>query len=95
MINFTWTVSSLQIYLMTYTQEVSTVVGMADKTVKECQGALIIILKFKWDGIHARVRGNITAMIWKDKQDVHVLLCTDHQEKVTFVTWENSKIMSC
>jgi hypothetical protein len=26
---------------------------------------------------------------------VHVLLCTDHQEKVTFVTWENSKIMSC
>jgi hypothetical protein len=26
--------------------------------------------------IHSRVRGNLTAVIWKDKQDVHILMNT-------------------
>jgi hypothetical protein len=32
-------------------------------------------LKLKWCDIHARVRGVLTAMIWKDKQDVHTDKC--------------------
>jgi hypothetical protein len=31
------------------------------------------ILKLKWSNMHARVRGNLTEMIWKDKQDVYTL----------------------
>jgi len=30
-------------------------------------------LKLEQDGICARVRGNLTAMVWKDKWDVHIL----------------------
>jgi hypothetical protein len=42
--NFTHTISStLQIYLMTYTQKASTVMGARDKIVKECQRAFILM----------------------------------------------------
>jgi hypothetical protein len=41
--NTSWTISSpLRTYLTTCTQEVSTVVGVSDKIVKECHGALKI-----------------------------------------------------
>jgi hypothetical protein len=30
-------------------------------------------LKLKWGDIKTRVRGNITAIIWKDKRDVNIL----------------------
>jgi hypothetical protein len=40
---------------------------MSDKAIKECQGSL------KRDDIHARMRDNLTAMIWKDNRDVHIL----------------------
>jgi hypothetical protein len=31
-------------------------------------------LKLKWGGLHAVMRGNLTALIWKDKQVVHILM---------------------
>jgi hypothetical protein len=30
-------------------------------------------LKLKWGDINTRVKDNLTAMIWKDKQDVNML----------------------
>jgi hypothetical protein len=30
-------------------------------------------LKLKWVDIRTRVRGNLTAMVWKDKRDVNML----------------------
>jgi hypothetical protein len=39
-------------------------------------------LKLKWGNIKTRVRGNLTAMIWKDKRDVNTLtnLCHPPEE---------------
>jgi hypothetical protein len=28
----------------------------------------------KWGDIQARIKGNLTAMIWNDKKDVHILM---------------------
>jgi hypothetical protein len=32
--------------------------------------------KAKWGNIHARVRSNLIAMVWKDKQEMHTLMNT-------------------
>jgi len=48
----------LQTYLITNTQHISTVVGLSNKTVKEClevAGFDNKILKLKWGDIHGRI----------------------------------------
>jgi hypothetical protein len=36
------------------------------------------ILKLKWGDIRTRVRGNLTAMIWKDKRHENMLMNMHH-----------------
>jgi len=52
---------------MTYTQEVSTVVRLSDRIIKECPRALTRRLKFKQGDVHDRMNGNLIALVWKDK----------------------------
>jgi len=55
---------------MTYTQNVLTVVRLSGNVIKEFQ----------------EVRGNLTAMVRRDKLHVHILhICIDHQYRATFV----------
>jgi hypothetical protein len=34
------------------------------------KGSFSRTIKSRWDDVHARVRGDLTAVIWKDKQDI-------------------------
>jgi hypothetical protein len=57
------------------------------------------ILKLKWGDTHARVRGKLSALVWKDRKDVHILTSihrpstegnlSDEHERIqtTFITW--------
>jgi hypothetical protein len=54
--------------------EVSTVLGLLDSIIREYQGALTKkMLKLEHGDTCARVRGNLTALVWKDMQDTHIL----------------------
>jgi hypothetical protein len=53
----------LHIYFETLSQELSSVVQLSYKIVKECQGFENKTLKFKWGDILARGSGKLTALI--------------------------------
>jgi hypothetical protein len=42
-------------------------------------------LKLKRDDIRVRTRGNLTALVWKDRQDVYILAWTRHHQKEIFM----------
>jgi len=52
---------------MTCTQEVSTVVGLRQNHKGMPKSLDKRTLKLKWGDICASVRGNLTAVVWKDK----------------------------
>ena len=43
-------------------------------------------LKLKRGGIRVRTRGSMTALIWKDRREVYMLIRTHYQQKEIFVT---------
>jgi hypothetical protein len=64
---------SLCTCLMICTQDVSSVVGLSDNTVKKLQGALTGRHK-NWNRVvYAMVRSNMTAVILEDKWDMNIL----------------------
>jgi hypothetical protein len=42
-------------------------------------------LKLKRGDVRVRTRRNLTALVWKDRQDVYMLTWTRHQQKGIFV----------
>jgi len=42
-------------------------------------------LKLKKGDIRVRTKGGLTTLVWKDRQEVHTLTWTHHQQKETFV----------
>ena len=42
-------------------------------------------LKVKKCDIRVRTRGGLTALVWKDRQEVYMLTWTHHQQKEIFV----------
>jgi hypothetical protein len=43
-------------------------------------------LKLKRDDVRVRTRGNLTALVWKDRRDVYILTWISHHQKETVVT---------
>jgi len=43
-------------------------------------------LKLKRVDVRVRTSGGLTALVWKDRQEVYMLTWTHHQQKEIFVT---------
>jgi hypothetical protein len=47
-------------------------------------------IKLKNSDVRLKTRGGLTALVWKDRQEVYMLTWTHHQEKEIFVTTATS-----
>lgn len=77
-IQWGWIISShLQTHLTIYILKTINCCGTARSSTKEC--LRILERHFNWNGVtHTRMRGDLTAIVWKDKCCVNILMNMHH-----------------
>jgi hypothetical protein len=62
-------------------------VRLPHKPYRNAKGSDNKILKLKWGGIHVKMRGDLTAVTWRDMQEMYTYrkISINHQHKTIYV----------